>query len=97
MSGAITWEQIAFFLGLVIAGVAMWARVEQRINAAAELARSVRDECKQLELRVARDYASISYLKDVEERLVGAIKDLNRSINDMPTRVAAIMRAGIDD
>ena len=55
------------------------AAIEQRLN--------------DFKLEVAKEYASISYMKDVEERLVGAIKSLSDAVNGMPDRVAGILAA----
>jgi hypothetical protein len=98
MSGAITWEQAVFIVGILAAFVglvaAIWFRIEQRINDASEIARFTQKNLDDFKLDVTKNYASILHIQSVEERLVRAVDELKHSINEMPTRVASIMKAG---
>jgi hypothetical protein len=49
----------------------------------------------QFKLEVAKSYASLKHIEDVEERLVDAINKLDRSMQAMPGQIASIFNANM--
>lgn len=58
------------------------------IEEANKAVRTVMDDLNKYKLDVAREYASIAYLKDVEVRLVSALNEIKDAVRD----IAAEMR-----
>ena len=100
-----TFENIVSFFGLLLAGIAALAgvanwllgKIDGAMNRADRAHEKIEDEAKELskfKLDVAEKYATAASMKEVEERLVAAIDNLTRAMNDMPTRIAEIFNAG---
>lgn len=94
MTGAITWEQIAFILGILTAVGALWYRVETRISKGAVVAQTVADAAlksageahenlHKFKLEVAENYAKGDFIKDVERRVISRIDALVQEIHGM--------------
>lgn len=69
MSGAITWEAIAFLLPIFGAGAGVWYRLHTQIL-------GVQRELDAFKLEVAKSYATQASIHQVEERVVQAIERL---------------------
>lgn len=95
MTGPLTWEQLTAFAGIVAVIVgsvfAIWLRVEAKINAADGRAGSAFKAVADLELKLAREYATISHLQQSEERLTKAITRLEETVERLPQRLAEIL------
>ena len=94
MTGAITWEQLAFFIGLCVALLTLWYRVETRISKSALEAKIVAETALKtasdahtnlhnFKLEVAENYAKGDFIKDVERRVISRIDALVQEIHGM--------------
>lgn len=94
MTGAITWEQIAFILGLLTALGGLWYRVETRISKGAVAAQFVADAAlasaakahenlHAFRLEVAENYAKGDLIKDVETRVLQRIDAVVTELHGM--------------
>jgi ABC-type transporter Mla subunit MlaD len=84
---------------VVIAGAfaAIWNSLANKIDAAVTATETKTDklvtDLNDFKLEVAKEYASITHIKDVEERLVKAIENLSSALESMPDRVSKILSA----
>jgi hypothetical protein len=87
MTGAITWEQLLFFVVLCGALGALWYRVETRISHAATEAQASADRAlaslNEFKIQVAREYASIVDIKDVENRVILRLDELCKELHSL--------------
>lgn len=94
MTGAITWEQLAFFIGLCVALLTLWYRVETRISKSALEAKTVAETALKtasdahtnlhaFKLDVAENYAKGDIIKDVETRVLSRIDAVVAELHGM--------------
>ncbi len=99
MSGPITWEFAAILIAFAGGVLAIWWRIERRIEraeAVAAVASDVRAQetaalAKDLvayKLSASQDFASVMDMKDVEQRLTAAIERLTNRIEQLPRQFA---------
>ncbi|MBC7148083.1 MAG: hypothetical protein H5U22_01785 [Rhizobium sp.] len=108
MTGAITWEQVAFFVGLsftIIGAVAgVWWRVEGKITTAKKEATNRADEAKQSAARIADDlaahklhvaesYVTKSGLREIKEEILGAVGGIRDDVRHLATRIDTMHEA----
>lgn len=86
MEGSISWEQLAYMVGLAGALGTVWWKIHQRIAA-------VSDALVQYKLESARSFIRAEHLQKVEERLLAsetrtlaAIEQLTRRIDSLLER-----------
>jgi cell division protein FtsB len=100
MTGPISWEQVIGLIGLlaVIAGAfyAAWAKIEARFLLVDTRASNAAESVMKLELKLAREYATISHLQQSEERLVRAIAKLEHTVEQLPGRLAELLHGKRD-
>jgi len=100
-----TFENIVSFFGLLLAGLAALAgvanwlmkKIDGAMNRADRAHEKIDEADKELgkfKLAVAEKYATAASMKEVEERLVAAINNLTKAMNEMPSRVAEVFNAG---
>jgi len=70
------------------------SRVKEEL---AQELKGLRAEFTDYKLQVAREYASVDHLKEVENRLVDAIEKLTGKMDAMPGRMAAEIRQLISE
>ena len=79
MNGPVTWEVVGLILTVAGGAVGLWWIIEKRIA-------DVRSEVQAFKERVIQDYASISHLDKVENKLISAIKELTHEVKEL-TRI----------
>lgn len=102
MTGAITWEQLGFFIVLLGGLAALWWRVETRISSGAREAMQKADRAQEelaaFQLEVTRGYVPHGDLKDVEtrmlDRLDGLVKELHGLRQDVQNAIVEFAKAG---
>ncbi|HQF30758.1 MAG TPA: hypothetical protein PLJ34_04855 [Hyphomicrobiales bacterium] len=66
---------MVYTIGAVVSVVAgVWWRIDGRIK-------GVERALSEYKLQVAKEYASVDHLKDVEQRLVNAVRDVSSEIH----------------
>ena len=90
MNEPITWDQVTMLVGLAVVLSGAWWFLFSYILA-------VKKELNEFRLEVAKDYASQMLLKDLEKRLVIALKELRDEFHDMPERLAVLLKAAKKD
>lgn len=91
---AITWEQIAFIIGVLTGLAGLWYRVETRISkgavdaketaiAAAASAHKAHEALHAFKLDVAENYAKGALIKDVETRVLSRIDSVVTELREM--------------
>ena len=97
MTGAITWEQVAFFLGLLVTVVGfvsgVWWRVEGKINAAKDKADSVASALAEHKLHVAETYSTKSGMKEIRDEILGAVSGIRDDVRLLATRIDTMHEA----
>lgn len=97
MTGAVTYEQLGWFIAQIVAIAGLvalvWGKVAARIAAAEERALAVSKELASYKLEVANDYARNGYIKDVEGRLIGQIKNVAEEIHKLREAIEKLMMA----
>jgi uncharacterized membrane-anchored protein YhcB (DUF1043 family) len=109
MTGAVTYEQVQWFIAevVIVASIliGIWkvvagrmetinTKAQQGIEALEAECDKGRGELSAFKLEVAQKYASHQHLKDTEERLVTAINKLEATISSMPASIAALIKTG---
>ena len=102
MTGAITWEQLVFFITLlgVVAGV--WWRIEGRVDRAkaeavlkateaATEAASVRADLAAHRLHVAEHYITKAGMRETRDEIMDAIQGVKQAVDHMTVRVDRIV------
>lgn len=98
MSGAITWEQILFFFGLLSLVAGIWWRVEGKIDkgklesstvaaAANALASLTRQELADHKLHVSETYATKAGMQEQTSQLLRAIEGVGGRIDGVHERL----------
>jgi len=102
MTGAITWEQILFFVGLLGTVAGVWWRIEGKVDkakseavlkateAAAEAA-SVRADLAAHRLHVAEHYITKAGMRETTEQIMDAIHGVKQAVDHMTVRVDRIV------
>lgn len=92
----LTVEFLATLIGILGGGGGiiwkLWSSLNDSINEVDTRINQVAAELDDYKLEVSKEYASIGYLKDVEERLVQAINKLGMAMERMPQQIADILR-----
>jgi hypothetical protein len=99
MSGPITWEFAAILVGFAAGVLAIWWRIERRIEKAEAIAAqaneararetaAVAKELDAYKLSAAQEFASVMDMKEIEQRLAAAIERLTSRIEQMPRQFA---------
>jgi hypothetical protein len=99
MTGPVTWEFAAILIAFAGCVLAIWWRIERRIERAEAAAAKASAECtretaslaKELaayKLTAAQDFASVMDMKDVETRLAAAIDRLTSRVEQLPRQFA---------
>ena len=94
MSGNITWEIALLIVAAIGSGLGVWLRIEGRIKLAETEAKReityVEKKCLQVEralqdlkLEILKDFASVSHLEKVEDRLISAIRELTAEVKHL--------------
>ena len=71
----------------------MWQALSKGIRAAEDKTAAVEKELAEYKTQVAKEYASMRHLKEVEERLVKAMDHLSDTISDMPQKIFDLFNA----
>lgn len=93
MTGAITFEFVVAVCAVLAAAFAVWRWIEARFkatetkasaeaSAAADKAETALKAVDGLRLDMIREYASVTHLKEVEQRLVAALDRLTDKIDE---------------
>ena len=99
MTGPITWEFAAILIAFAGGVLAIWWRIECRIERAEAVAAKASEARAQetaavgkdlaaYKLTAAQDFASVIDMKDVELRLAAAIERLTNRIEQLPRQFA---------
>jgi hypothetical protein len=99
MSGPITWEFAAILIAFASGVLAIWWRIERRIERAEAVAAVASDvraretaalakDLAAYKLSASQDFASVMDMKDVEQRLTAAIERLTNRIEQLPRQFA---------
>jgi hypothetical protein len=102
MSGPITWEFAVILIAFAGGVLAIWWRIERRIEKAEAVAAQASETRAQetaalakdlaaYKLSAAQDFASVMDIKDVEQRLAAAIERLTNRIEQLPRQFAEQM------
>jgi hypothetical protein len=102
MTGAITWEQVLFFLGLLGTVAGVWWRIEGRVDRAkaeaiekatlaAKEAADVRADLATLRLHVAEFYVSKQGLRETKDEIMDAIHGVKAAVDHMVVRVNRVV------
>jgi uncharacterized membrane protein YqgA involved in biofilm formation len=76
MQGMITFEFVATVSVIVGVVFGVWWRIESRIK-------QVEAQVSSLRIEMIKDYASVSHLKEVEGRLIGALDRLTDEVSKL--------------
>ena len=91
----ITIADIVTVLGIIVAVGGIWYRAEGKLNKSTDAALSKAAEAitalNEFKLEVAKGYASLKHIEDVEERLVSAINKLDASMRALPSQISTIV------
>jgi hypothetical protein len=79
MDGTVTWPVVGLIVTVAGGAVGLWWIIEARIA-------DVRSEFLAFKEKVLQDYASISHLEKVENKLISAIKELTHEVKEL-TRI----------
>jgi type II secretory pathway pseudopilin PulG len=82
MSGPITFDLVAVVSAVLLAAFAFWRWLEARFKASDMEAKMAMKAVDQLRLDMIREYASVTHLKEVENRLVAALDRLTDKIDE---------------
>jgi len=93
MTGAITWEQVAFFLGLLVTVAGVWWRVEGKINVAKDKADEVSSALAAHKLHVAETYSTKSGMKEIRDEILGAVSGIRDDVRHLATRIDTMHEA----
>ncbi len=87
MSGAITWEQILFFVGLlgIVSGV--WWRIEGKVKVAEDKAGKVAEDLAAHKLHTSEHYATKAGLQEQTAQLLRAIEGVGNRIDGVHERL----------
>ncbi|MEP1934937.1 MAG: hypothetical protein ABJJ37_26995 [Roseibium sp.] len=86
MTGTVSWDQLMYLATLGTLACCAWWFLFSYILA-------VRKELNEFRIEVAKEYASQELLKDLEDRLVAAVRELKDEFHDMPERLAVLIAA----
>lgn len=97
MTGAITWEQVAFFLGLLVTVVGfvsgVWWRVEGKITGAKERAEKVSEDLSAYKLHVSETYSTKSGMREIKDEILGAVSGIRDDVRHLATRIDTMHEA----
>jgi hypothetical protein len=85
-SHVLTVEFLAALAAMLTPGCILFYNLWRAIN-------NVSRMLDQFKLEVAKSYASLKHIEDVEERLVEAINKLDQSMQKMPGQIASIFNS----
>jgi hypothetical protein len=102
LSGAITWEQILFFFGLLSLVAGIWWRVEGKIDkgklesstvaaAANALASLARQELADHRLHCAETYITKAGMRESTELIMEALQGVKQAVDHMALRVDRVV------
>lgn len=87
MNGAVTWEVVGLIATVVTGALGLWWIIESRIT-------EVRDELAHFKESVLKEYASVSHLEKVENKLIASLDNLTKEVKEL-TRI--LYNRGKDD
>lgn len=97
MTGAITWEQVAFFVALFVGVVGfvsgVWWRVEGKITGAKERAEKVSNDLSAYKLHVAESYVTKSGMRELKDEILGAVSGIRDDVRHLATRIDTMHEA----
>jgi prophage DNA circulation protein len=93
MTGAITWEQFAFFIGLLATVAGVWWRVEGKINTAKDKADGVSADLAAYKLHVSETYSTKSGMKEIKDEILSAVSGIRDDVRHLGTRIDAMHEA----
>lgn len=91
VTGAITWEQILFFVGLLGMVSGVWWRIEGKAKEAAAKGEKALEDLASFKLRVAEHYVSKQGLRETTEQILASISGVKDAVDNMTLRVDRIV------
>lgn len=91
MSGAITWEQVLFFVGLLGTVAGVWWRIEGKAKEAAAKGEKALEDLAAHKLHVAETYITKQGMRETTEQIMDAIHGVKTAVDGMALRVDRVV------
>lgn len=91
MSGAITWEQVIFFMTLIGVVFGVWWRIEGKVKEASAKGEKALDDLAAHRLHVAETYITKQGMRETTEQIMEAIHGVKTAVDHMTIRVDRIV------
>ena len=91
MTGAITWDQLAFFIALLSVVAGVWWRIEGKVRVAEDKAGKVAADLADHKLHIAETYITKAGMRETTEQIMDAIHGVKQAVDHMTVRVDRIV------